>query len=152
MTTAAEQEAANIILPLLNIAAAAGPPAIPAQITQGVIATSTSSAVSDISSLTALARGRFLTIMNDGASGEDVGIAFHNANGGAIDETATGFGATVCHMLKAGERISGRLPGIDAPGGTPYKYLLTKSKSGTPKLRLWLSSMPPNGDVRDFQA
>jgi hypothetical protein len=152
MTTQAEQEAANIILPLLNIATAAGPPAIPAQIVQGVIATSTSSAVNDISSLTALLKGRFLTIMNDGASGEDVYVALHNANGGAIDETATGYGATVCHCIKAGERISGRLPGIDAPAGTPYKYLLTKAKTGTPKLRLWLSSLPPNGDVRDLQA
>lgn len=150
MTTSAEQEAANIILPLLNVVAAAG---VPAQIVQGVIATSVASAREDISSLTALARGRFLTIMNDGASGEDVYVAFHNdAGAGSIDETATGYGATVCHCLRAGERISGRLPGIDTPAGTNYKVLIHKAKSGTPKLRLWLSSLPPNGDVRDFRA
>jgi hypothetical protein len=152
MTTAAEQEAANIILPLLNVVAAAGPPAIQAQIAQGVIATGTVSAITDISPLTALAKGRFLSIMNDGAVGEDVYIAFHFANAGAVDQAAVGFGATVCHCLKAGERISGRLPGIDSPLGTAYKWLIHKSAAGTPKLRLWLSSMPHNGDVRDFQA
>lgn len=149
MTTSVEQEAANIILPLLNVAAAGS---VPAQIAQGVIATSTSSAREDISSLSALARGRWLTVMNDGASGEDVYIAFHNANSGSIDETATGYGVTVCHCLKAGERISGRLPGIDDPAGTNYKYLVHKSKTGTPKLRLYISSMPITGDVRDFRA
>lgn len=152
MSTNVEQEAANIILPLLNVVAAAGPPAIPGQVVQGVIATSTSSAREDISSLTALGKGHFLTVMNDGASGEDVYVAFHNANAGAIDETATGYGATICHCIKAGERVSGRLPGIDDPAGTQYKYLIHKSKTGTPKLRLWLSSLPLSEDVRGFRA
>lgn len=149
MTTSAEQEASNIILPLLNIAAAAG---VPAQITQGSVATSTSSARLDLSSLSALGRGHFITLSADGASGEDIYVAFTTSDAGAIDETAAGFGVTQCQRITAGSSISGRLPGIDSPSGAAYTWLIHKAKSGTPKLRIAITSICPNEDVRSLRA
>lgn len=149
MTTSAEQEASNIILPLLNIAAAAP---IPAQITQGCVATSTASARLDLSPLSALGRGHFITLSADGASGEDIYVAFTTSDAGAIDETATGFGVTQCQRITAGSSISGRLPGVDSPSGSPYTWLIHKAKTGTPKLRICISSICPNEDVRSLRA
>lgn len=143
MSTSVEQEAANIVLPLLNKTG---------QVTCGVIATSTASAVSDLSSITALGKGHFITLFADGASGEDIYVAFNTANAGAIDETATGFGVTVCQCIKAGERISGRLPSVDSPSDTPYTWLIHKAKAGTPKLRVSITSIGYGEDVRALRA
>lgn len=138
------EEAANIILPLLNIATT--------QQTQAVVATSTSSARTDLGALlTALLKGHFLTITNDGASGEDVYIAFNTADAGAIDETATGAGATICQVIKAGQSLSGRLPAVDS--GAAYQWLIHKALSGTPKLRIHISSVGSgHSDVRELRA
>ena len=145
MTTQAEQEASNIILPLLNIIAAAG---VQPQVSQGCIATSVASARTDISALSSAGKGHFLTLHADGAAGEDIYVAFNTADAGAIDETATGFGVTICQRIPAGGSISGRLPGIDSPGGTAYTWLIHKAKSGTPKLRISITSIAPSEDVR----
>src|SRR5687767_6840386 len=132
MTTAAEQECANIILPLLNV--------LTTQVTQGAIATSTASARTDLSaSLSAFAKGHFISLFADGADGEDIYFTFNTADAGAIDETATGFGVTICQCIKAGQWYQGRLPGVDS--GNAYAWLIHKAKSGTPKLRVYISSI-----------
>ena len=139
-----EAEAANIILPLLNKTG---------QVTAGSIATSTSSARTDLSSLTALHKGHFLTLYADGADGEDIYVAFTDSDAGAIDETATGFGVTVPGCIKAGTSLQGRLPAVDSPSENPYRWLIHKAKSGTPKLRVSISSVGPGvGDVRELRA
>lgn len=143
----AQQEAANIILPLLNIAAATG---IQARVTQGCIATSTTSARTDLSSLSAVGRGHFITLFADGASGEDIYVAFNTADAGTIDETATGFGVTVCQCIKAGTSIAGRLPAVDS--GNAYSWLIHKALSGTPKLRVSITSLGEGEDARGLQA
>lgn len=147
MTTSAEQEAANIILPLLNIAAAAP---IKARIVNGCIATSTSSARQDLSSLSAIGKGHFIELYADGADGEDIYVAFNTADAGAIDETATGFGVTIPRCIKAGTYISGRLPANDS--GAAYSWLIHKAKSGTPKLRVHITSIGHSEDSRALEA
>lgn len=149
MTTGIEQEAANILPSLLNIAASAGPPAIPAQIVQGAIAVTVASTIQDLSSLSALDKGRFITLHADGG---DVYYALNNANSGTIDPTATGFGVTVCQRIPSGQSVSFRIPPVDKPGTTgKYQYLLHRTAAGTATLRVAISSVPPGEDVRALQ-
>jgi hypothetical protein len=97
-----------------------------------VIATSTSSAITD---LTADARisahvadGTIFTFLADGT---DIYIAFNNTNTGTIDETANS-GATSCFKLPSNVPVPLQI----AKG---YTYMLTKAASGTPKLRIFAS-------------
>src|SRR5512146_921565 len=93
-----------------------------------VIATSTASAITDLTAdprISAhLSDGTILELIAD----TDIYIAFNNANSGTIDETANS-GATSCWKLPA--NVPKRV--IVARG---YTYLLTKAAAATPKLRI----------------
>lgn len=146
MSGSIEQEAANIIAPLVNIAAAAG---VPAQVTQMAIAVTTTSTVQDLSGISAIGRGHFITLQADGG---DVYIAFNKVNGGTIDNTATGVGTGICQRIPSGQDRTYRLPNVDSPNDTAYQYLLHKTSTGTATLRISISSLSPNSDVRELRA
>lgn len=95
------------------------------------IATSTSSARTDLSADATIAAhvadGSILDFIAD----SDVYIAFNNSNAGSIDETANS-GATSCFLLVA--KVPRR---IQIAKG--YTWLLTKAAAGTPKVRIYAS-------------
>lgn len=138
MTSAIEQEAANAIAPLLNKTG---------QVAQGVVAVTSASARENIAQLTAGLRGHFLTLHADGG---DVYVAFNSADAGAIDDTATGYGVTICQRIPSGQDRSWRIPGVDSPDATAYQWLIHKTASGTAKLRLYISSLGQSENARDL--
>ncbi len=132
MSAMTEIEAANIIAPVLNGAG------LHARNRIAAIATSTSSARSDLSTLiTDVGKGHYLTLMADGG---DIYIALNNADAGSIDETATGAGATVPWKLEDSVPQHFRL--VDN-----FYWLIHKAASGTPKLRVYLSSCGSHGEI-----
>ena len=147
MTTSVEQEAANIIAPLLNIAAAAG---IPEQCDQMALPITATSTVFDLNTyLTAWRKGHFLTLHADG---NDVYLAFHKANSGTVDPTITTAKAvTLCQKIPSGQDRTFRLPPVDSPNDTPYQYIVARTSSGTATLRGYLSSIGHMEDVRALQ-
>lgn len=147
MTTQVEQEAANIIAPLLNIVAAAG---VPEQCNQMALPITATSTVFDLNTyLTAWRRGHFLTLHAETA---DVFVAFHKANSGTIDPTVTTAKAvTLCQRIPSGTDRTFRLPAVDSPSDTAYQYLIARTSSGTATLRGSISSIAPSEDVRALQ-
>ena len=147
MTTQIEQEAANIIAPLLNIAAAAG---IPEQCDQMALPITAVSKIFDLNTyLTAWRKGHFLTLHADGG---DVYLAFHKANGGTVDPTVTTAKAvTLCQRIPSGQDRTFRLPPIDSPADTAYQFIVARTSAGTATLRGYISSLAPAEDVRALQ-
>lgn len=132
MSSAVEIEAANIIAPVLNGAG------VHARNRIAAIATSTSSAVTDLTSLISdVGKGHYLTFMADGG---DIYVAFNNANSGSIDETATGAGVTIPWKLEDSLPQHFRIV-------ENYTYIITKAATGTPKLRVYVSSCGTSGEV-----
>jgi hypothetical protein len=138
MGTPVEFEAANIIGPALNVAAAGGFPAIRVQF---AIDVTTSSAANDLNTyLTKFKNGHYLTLHADGG---DIYYSFDVSNGGSIDTTARGAGgATVCQKIPSGQDRSFRVPpGSTSPTGNPYRYLLLRTATGTAVARGYVSSL-----------
>lgn len=147
MTTNIEQEAANIIAPLLNIAAAAGVPELCAQMALPITAAST---IFDLNTyLSAWRKGHFLTLHADGG---DVYLAFSKVNAGTVDPAITAAKAvTLCQRIPSGQDRTFRLPVIDGPNDTAYEYIIARTSAGTATLRGYISSMAPMEDVRALQ-
>lgn len=131
-------EAANLIGPALNVAAAGGFPAVRVQF---AIDVTTASAANDLSTyLTKYKNGHMLTLHADGG---DVYYSFDVGAGGSIDTTARGAGgATVCQRIPSGtDRTVFLPPGSSSPTGNPYRYLLLRTATGTAVLRGYVSSL-----------
>jgi hypothetical protein len=129
-TPAAVIEAANGLPPLLN----------GTKNRIRAIATSTSSARADLAALLTDANsGHFVSMQADGGK---IYFAFNNSNAGAIDQTAVdGTGvATQCGMLADGEVKSFRVV-------KGYSWLIHKAATGTPSLRVWISSFTDQNEV-----
>ena len=133
-----EYEAANLIGPALNVAAAGGFPAVRVQF---AIDVTTASAANDLSTyLTKYKNGHMLTLHADGG---DVYYGLDVGNGGSIDPTARGAGgATVCQRVPSGQdRTFFIPPGSSTPTGNPYRYLLLRTSTGTAVARGYVSSL-----------
>ncbi len=140
MSHSIEQEAANIIAPILNVAG---------QLTQFVLSVATASARVDMSTLlTQWSAGHYLTVQADGGT---VYLAFNVADAGAIDETVTTAGAvTLCQAIPDGQTRHFRLPPIDDAGsGNPYQWLIHKGSVAC-KLRGYISSLAPSQNTADL--
>jgi hypothetical protein len=147
MTTSVEQEAANIIAPLLNIAAAAGVPELCNQMALPITAAST---VFDLNTyLTAWRKGHFLTLHADGG---DVYLAFHKTSGGTVDPTVTTAKAvTLCQRIPSGQDRTFRLPANDSPNDPAYQFITARTSAGTATLRGYISSIGHMEDIRALQ-
>lgn len=138
MGTPKEFEAANIIGPALNVAAAGGFPAVRVQF---AIDVSTTSVANDLSTyLTKYKNGHMLTVHADGG---DIYYSFGVANTDSIDTTARGAGGvTVCQKIPSGQDRSWFTPpGSSVPNGNPYRYLILRTASGTAVARGYVSSL-----------
>lgn len=147
MTTSVEQEAANIIAPLLNIAAAAGVPELCNQMALPITAVS---AVFDLNTyLSAWRKGHFITLHADGG---DVYLAFHKTAGGTVDPTVTTAKAvTICQRIPSGQDRTFRLPAADSPNDTAYQFITARTSAGTATLRGYISSIGHSEDIRALQ-
>jgi len=147
MTTQIEQEAANIIAPLINVAAAAGIAEQCAQMALPITATSTAFDLSAY--LSAWNRGHFLTLQAETA---DVYFALSTVNTDTVDPTVTTAKAvTLCQRVPSGQDRVVRIPGIDKPGQLPYRYLIARTSSGSAILRGYISSIGLSEDTRALQ-
>lgn len=124
-------EAANGLPPLLNSSTTNRTRAI---------ATSTSSTRVDLTTLlTAADKGHFVSFQADGGK---IYFALNNANAGTIDQAAVdGTNPTQqCGMLADGEVKSFRIV-------KGFTWLLHKASTGTPTLRVWVSSFLNQDEV-----
>lgn len=148
MTTSVEQEAANIIAPLVNIAAAAG---VVEQCDMMALPITAVSTAFDLNTyISAWRRGHFLTLHADGG---DVYLAFDKVNTATVDPAITTAKAvTVCWKIPSGQDRTYRLPPVDSPNATAYQYIIARTSAGTATLRGYISSIGHSEDVRSLQA
>jgi hypothetical protein len=130
-TPAAVIESANALPPLLNTAT---------RLRTRALATSTASARANLGSLlTDAEKGHFVSIQADGGK---IYFALNNADAGSIDQAAVDATNPTqqCGFVADGEVKSFRIV-------KGYVWLIHKAATGTPTLRVWVSSFTDQDQV-----
>lgn len=130
-TAAAVIEAANGLPPLLNTAT---------RLNTRALATSTTSARANLGTLLSAAeKGHFISVQADGGK---IYFALNNADAGTIDQAAVDATNPTqqCGFVADGEVKSFRIV-------KGYTWLIHKASTGTPTLRVWLSSFNDQNEV-----